>query len=344
MTTYHIGGDVDSRITELAILGERDREPRHLRVPTAIPPLREALKAISGRKVFVIEEGSMADWLYRNLRPFVEEMIVCDPRRNKLISQDGDKNNRIDGKKLAELSRAGLLRPVHHGVSQDRAALKQWVSLYYDRVRQAVREVNKIRARCRMWGTHPRRGALRNPKVRDPWLKKLDPSLGGQLRVLFACFDTVRQKVERCRQELARRAKPHAIIARWQKVPGIALIRAVTFLAYMDTPWRFGNRRKVWRYCGVGLQRYASGTDKWGREKAGTLRLAWSANKRLKAVVLGAAMTAINQGDNAIADYYRTAIRSGTPEGHARHTAARKLIDRMMAMWKTGSQYSPDLA
>jgi transposase len=317
---------------------------KHFTVPTTIPALLEVLKSIAGRKVLIIEEGPMADWLCRNLRPAVDEMVICDPRRNKLICQDGDKTNRIDARKLAELSRAGMLRAVYHSDNQDRICLKQWVSLYLDRVGQAVREINKLRARCRMWGIHPPRGALRNPGVRDPWLKTLDAALAGQLRLLFLAFDAMTEIVQRCRQELARRSKAYEIVARWQQMPGVGLIRAVTFLAYMDTPWRFASRKKAWRYCGIGLQRFASGTDRWGREKAGSLRLAWSANKRLKNVVMGATMSAINQGDNVLALGYRERMARGMSPGNARHAVARKLIDRMMAMWKSGSAYSPDLA
>lgn len=343
MATYHIGADVDSRITELVVLGGR-RSAEPLRVPTAIPPLLEVLKGIGGRKVLVIEEGPMADWLYMHLSPAVDEMIVCDPRRNKLVFSDGDKTNAIDARKLAELARAGLLRAVYHSGNQKRVELRQWVALYHDRVRQAVREVNKIRMRCRAWGEYGPRGFLRDKQVREKWLKTLKPGLAGQLRMLFRCLDPLHDVVERCRQELARRTKDEDIVSRWQELPGIGLIRAVTFLAYMETPWRFANRRKVWRYCGVGLQRFASGTDRWGREKPGQLRLAWAVNKRLKDVAFGATMSAINQGNNAISDYYRNATRKGMSESNARHSAGRKLLDRMMAMWKTGSEYCPDLA
>jgi hypothetical protein len=66
MITYHIGADVDSRITELAVLG--GRAIKYFTVPTTIPPLLEVLKSIPGRKVLVMEEGPMADWLCRRLR------------------------------------------------------------------------------------------------------------------------------------------------------------------------------------------------------------------------------------------------------------------------------------
>jgi transposase len=211
-------------------------------------------------------------------------------------------------------------------------------------VYQAVRDINKIRARCRMWGVHPPRGAVRNPPVREPWLKPLDRDLSGQLRVFFRSFDLLTELVGRCRQELARRARQHEVVARWQALPGVGLIRAVTFLAYLDTPWRFASRKKVWRYCGVGLQRFASGTDKRGREKPGSLRLAWAANKRLKDVVMGATISAIHLGGNPIAQGYEARVARGMSPGNARHTAARKLLDRLIAMWKHGSAYRPDLA
>ena len=66
----------------------------------------------------------MAGWLYRNLCQKVNGFVVADPRRDKLISSDGDR----------------------------RVELKHWIGLYHDRIRDAVRNINKIRARCRMHG------------------------------------------------------------------------------------------------------------------------------------------------------------------------------------------------
>ncbi len=64
MTTYYIGADV--------------------------------LDSLQGRKYLAIEEGPMAGWLYRNLNKKVDKFIASDPRRNKLISSDGDSDDRID--------------------------------------------------------------------------------------------------------------------------------------------------------------------------------------------------------------------------------------------------------
>jgi hypothetical protein len=41
-------------------------------------------------------------------------VIVYNPRKNRLL-RDGNKSDRIDARKLAQLLRAGLLSPVYHG-------------------------------------------------------------------------------------------------------------------------------------------------------------------------------------------------------------------------------------
>jgi hypothetical protein len=47
-------------------------------------------------------------WLYDLLKPYVTKVVVCNPRRNALL-KTGNKSDRIDARKLAELLRAGLL-------------------------------------------------------------------------------------------------------------------------------------------------------------------------------------------------------------------------------------------
>jgi transposase len=112
MATHYIGADVDCNTTVLAVRCGR-KVVAEYRVPTSIPALSAALDRIPGPKHLTIEEGSMADWLYRNLHGRVREMIVCDPRRNRLIVGDGDKTNAIDAKKLAELLQGGNVRAVY---------------------------------------------------------------------------------------------------------------------------------------------------------------------------------------------------------------------------------------
>ena len=60
------------------------------------------------------EEGTWAAWLYDLLQPQVQQVVVCDPRRNALL-KEGSKSDKVDARKLAELLRTGMLRPVYQG-------------------------------------------------------------------------------------------------------------------------------------------------------------------------------------------------------------------------------------
>ena len=69
---------------------------------------------IRGSLHVTFEEGTCAHWLHDLLKPHVSQVIVCDPRKNALLKA-GNKNDRIDARKLADLLRTGLLSPVYHG-------------------------------------------------------------------------------------------------------------------------------------------------------------------------------------------------------------------------------------
>ena len=112
MVTYYIGADVHCNSTNLSVFCGCRNVGRY-QVPTTISAIGGVLDEFSGRKYLTFEEGPMAGWLYRNLAAKTDKIVVCDPRRNKYIATDGDKDDLIDADKLAHLLRGGYLRPVH---------------------------------------------------------------------------------------------------------------------------------------------------------------------------------------------------------------------------------------
>jgi len=343
MATYYIGADVHSNNTELAIENRRKIMARYS-VPTTIPAISTVLDSLQGKKYFAMEEGPMAGWLYRNLNKKVDEFIVSDPRRNKLITSDGDKDDKIDAAKLAVLLRGEFLKPVHHTDDSDRAHLKHWVNLYHDRVRDAVRHINKIRACCRMHGAAIPRKVVRIKKHRHEWLSGFSNTvLKDQLHMLWIGYDATKEQVKIAEKQLSSQGSKYQIINHWRNLAGVGLIRSVTIFAYLDTPWRFKKRSKLHKYCGVGLERSTSGRDKKGKLKPTRLKLPWAVNRRLKNAVLGAATTAIYQKDNIFKDYYERMLSNGINPVNARHSVARKMVSVMSAMWRTGSLFNEQL-
>ena len=60
-----------------------------------------------------LEERTCVAWLYDLMKPHVTELVVCDPRKNALL-EEGNKGDKIDARKLADLLRGGYLRSVYH--------------------------------------------------------------------------------------------------------------------------------------------------------------------------------------------------------------------------------------
>jgi transposase len=75
---------------------------------------------------------------------------VCNPRRNALL-KEGNKSDRIDARKLAELLRGGLLQPVYHGENGIRI-LKELARSYLTITQDLTRVMNRIKALYRSWG------------------------------------------------------------------------------------------------------------------------------------------------------------------------------------------------
>jgi transposase len=307
---------------------------------TTLRAIRQELDQLQGRKHLALEEGPLAGWLYRNLVDHVDTLVVCDPRRNKWIAADADKDDRISARKLAALLRGGYLQPVYHSCDQQRVSLKHWVALYLDRVKDATRSINKIRACCRMYGERVPRRTLRDESYRQRWLDSLESEdLAEQLRMLWMSYDTTATQVRRARRQLCKRAQMFEIIDYWSELPGMGLIRSATLFAYLDTPWRFKRKNQLCKYCGVGLQRATSGQDSYGREHPTRLKLAWAVNKQLKNVVIGAAISAIHSLDNEFRSEYERMIANGVLACNARHAVARKMLTVMWGMWKRQSRF-----
>ena len=83
-------------------------------IETKAQTLKDYVRGLSGTIHLTFEEGTQAAWLYDLLKPHVDRLVVCNPRKNALL-KDGNKSDRIDARKLANLLRGNQLKPVYHG-------------------------------------------------------------------------------------------------------------------------------------------------------------------------------------------------------------------------------------
>jgi transposase len=308
-------------------------------VPTERRHLIELARSVPGPKGIVVEESPMADWAMRVLQPYVAEMIICDPRRNRLISQDGDKTDDIDPGKLNELYRLGALRPVHHPVRQSMADLRAWVWAYHDQVKLVTAAKNKVKAAFRAAGLQYDEGNIYSAGEREAWLKKLPrATVRDRIAELYGNMDELMLRRDRMHERLARIAKRHAVTKRFLGIPGYGPVRSLTFLVVVDTPFRFRSPQKLWKYAGLGLCKKQSGKAD-AKQRPGQ-----QYNRRLKEVAWGATRHALYR--SVVNPFQRMNERlrnAGLRESLAELTVARKLIAVPWGMWKSGTEYNPTL-
>src|SRR5512138_1401049 len=165
--------DTHCRTTDVCVKTARGKLVKREHLSTGIPQLRQLIESVPRPRRLAFEEGSMAGWLYRNLKGCADELIVCDPRRNAYVAKDGDKDDPIDAEKLNDLYRGGYLKEVHQQDSAEKAAIKQLIGMYHDRVSHRVGEGNRLLALGKRWGILLTRAMLLESGAREALAERL---------------------------------------------------------------------------------------------------------------------------------------------------------------------------
>ena len=340
-----IAMDTHSQTTDICVKTQANGPGRWHRVKTTIPEIAAVIERVRGPKALVLEEGPLAGWLLRNLKDRVDQAVACDPRRNALIAKDGDKDDPIDAAKLADLYLGGFTRAVHHAESLGRVVLKEAVGLYRERVAHRVAQANKVMGLLKRWGIMAREKDFQGLAEREALLAglgELGTAPEGKLAVdhmtlLWRSYDEAAREEAALQRELVRLARQEEVVVRWEKIPGIGWIRGITLLAYLDTPWRFKSKRRLWKYMGIGLAREHSGNG-YTRVHVDN-----SSNRALKDVIVGAAETVIMHKSGELYRRYEYWRAEGQTYKNARRNVARDIAATCWAMWKTGAEFDERL-
>jgi hypothetical protein len=119
-------------------------------VETKATTILDFIHGVRGSLWVTFEEGTSAAWLHDLLKPHVTQVIVCDPRKNALLKK-GNKNDRMDARKLSDLLRAGLLSRVYHGDSGVRT-LRELARSNLTVTKDLTRVMNRLKGLYRSWG------------------------------------------------------------------------------------------------------------------------------------------------------------------------------------------------
>ncbi|MGA8619059.1 MAG: transposase, partial [Candidatus Sulfotelmatobacter sp.] len=147
------------------------------------------------------EEGTWSAWLYDLLNPHVEKLVVCNPRKNALL-KDGNKSDRIDARKLAELLRGNQLKSVYHGESGVRM-LRELSRSYLTIVKDLSRVMNRLKAVYRSWAIPCAGRDVYYRRHRAQWLDKIrEAGVRRRAERLYEQLDMLQHLRQQARREL----------------------------------------------------------------------------------------------------------------------------------------------
>ena len=252
MKTYYVGMDVHRASIMIVVLNGAGKVVMQSVIETGAERVGGYLKQLRGKVYVTFEEGTQANWLHEVVRPLVTEVVVCDPRYNKLL-QSGNKNDRVDAQKLAELLRNGALRAVYHG-DQGMRMLKELVRSYDCLVSDSTRVMNRLKAIYRGRAIDCAGHELYRQDRREQWLEKLSER-GAKQRASFlyqqlAALRPLRQEAKRLMVQEARRQRAYPWLL---SMPQLGSVSVAQLLAIVSTPHRFRSKRQFWTYVGLAV-------------------------------------------------------------------------------------------
>jgi transposase len=343
MRTYYVGMDVHRASIVIVVLNGAGKVIMHAVVQTGAEHVRGFLKQLRGKVYVTFEEGTQANWLHDVVRSVVTEVVVCDPRHNKLL-QSGNKNDRIDAQKLAELLRNRSLKAVYHGDDGARM-LKELVRTYDCLVGDTSRVMLRLKAIYR-----GRAIACAGPDIygqarRAQWLAKLsEPGAKRRAEFLYeqlAALKPLRQKAKLAMVKEARRQPAYPWL---MSVPRLGAISVAQLIAVVGTPHRFRSKRQFWTYVGLAVvtsstanHEFVEGRLQRSKRPVATRGLNRNHNHLLKRVFKTAATSACQS--EPFKAGYEARVKQGMDPSLARLTVARQLAAITLALWKRGEKF-----
>ena len=256
-STKYIGMDVHKESISIAVMNSAGKIVMECVIETKAITILQFVEGLRGDLHVTFEEGTSAAWLYDLLKPHVTKVVVCDPRKNASM-KEGNKSDKIDARRLAELLRLNDLNPVYHGEHGLRT-LKELVRSYLTVTKDVVRVMTRVKAIYRSWAIPCSGKQVYAARHRGEWLAKIHhPGVRRRAEFYYEQLDGLRVLRQRVRRELLAESKKHEAWKRLCQIPSIGPIRAAVLLGILQTPHRFRTKRQLWTYSGLGIERHSS--------------------------------------------------------------------------------------
>jgi Transposase and inactivated derivatives len=342
---YWVGLDAGHLETAVCLVDAEGHAFFEAMTETRAAPIRDILRRFGVEPVQTVTiEAGVGTQMVRDLRSFGFPVQVVDVRKSsKFLAIRRHKTDANDARGLAELGRVAqsmgpqvFVKPVEH---QD---IRIMINIRRTLLKQRARTDALLQSIFRLHGANIKllngRGSLAAEVASQ--LRLLRTS-GVTIRVdldpLVSMGEALRSHISNIDREMRTMATSIPACARFQTIPGVGTITALSFYSAVGDPYRFKNNRDVGPYLGLTPNLYQSGVT------ARRGRISRYGNKLTRSHLITAA-TVLLRTIKTESSLRTWGLQLATKIGFlkARVAVARKLAVIMMAMWKTSTTFHPD--
>jgi transposase len=236
--------DLHMRYSQIRIVDADGRVLREQRVVTSRERLTTAFEGFGPMRI-LLETGTESEWVAETLEAAGHEVVVADPNYGPMYGdlQRRVKTDRRDVAALAEANRRGWYRSAHRTSAAQRAT-KQILRSRRLLVQMRTGAVSLLRSLLRQSGYRLATGRCETVPARVARLA-LPPALAETVAPLGRQIAALTTEIEALDARLQARTASDVVVARLRSVPGIGLIVATTFRAFVDRHERFAHAGQV---------------------------------------------------------------------------------------------------
>lgn len=336
-TRMTVGFDLGDRRSAVCILDGDGVVQERATISTTEQGLRTYFESRPSSRI-ALEAGTHSPWVSDLLRSFEHEVIVANPRKLSLISENNNKTDLVDAELLARLARVdvNLLSPIEHRGACARADLA--IIRARDGVVAARTDlVNQARGLLKSSGV--RVGGCSTdafPKrAREVMTEELAPAIEPLLAAVTELSRTIKD-YDRKVEELNARHEETSLL---RQVPGVGALTAATYVLTIEDPHRFKTSRAVGAWLGLRPSRDQSGA------RDPELRISKAGDRNLRRLLVTAAHYVIGPfgPDSDLRRWGLKLAERGRKNAKKRAivAVARKLAVLLHRLWVTGATYEP---
>jgi transposase len=327
--------DLHMRYSQVRIVDAMGVVQRDQRIVTSRERFTNAFDGFGPMRI-LLETGTESEWVAQALEAAGHEVIVADPNYAPMYGEVSRrvKTDRRDVTALAEANRRGWYRAAHRTSPRQRET-KQILRSRRFLVQTRSGAVSLVRSLLRQAGYRLASGSCETVPTRVARLA-ITGELADTLTPLCRQIAALTTEIHALDGRLQTRVAGDAVVTRLRSVPGIGVIVATSYRAFIDRQERFGHAGQVSAALGL-VPRENSSAERQHRG-----HITKTGPRELRSLLIQAAWVCWRSPRSAVLRMWVDRLAARRGKRIAVVALARRLSRILFAIWRDGSTFDAE--